>query len=422
MAALWIDARCQEVVDSNHTGAAAALSTTLLSPILFDHPQHATTATATATTFATAVEHKRNQLLLLIQSIRQLLAHIQTQPHPPQHCIETVRHASYLCSKLPSIEEDECLVLFQALATFTLSPEQRSDPSGWLHEDYLQCVPVHRFPMKERLALCSCYPSVWRRYLRRQISQALVQLARAMQRQSEVGEEQTHGEEEQEEREKREEREEQHKLTAWKALVQDCTSGLIPCQKRTEEEVLGLKEYMLCPALHLMAVHELQCMYVSTEDDHCAKYIVGVMTHLRHTLQHNIECLASLSLTSDLTAALASSVSSGVLRLDAYIPNGVWLSDVTACLVRSWGGGENLNIQELAQAVHALKIATNGKEKDGPCMRQQRRNAIWLYLLQWGEHVERAGQQMRSASSEEECVVNCFLCYANNLEEAEEET
>ena len=106
-----------------------------------------------------------------------------------------------------------------------------------------------------------------------------------------------------------------------------------------------------------------------------------------------------------------------------YMPNGVWLSDVTKCLVESCGNGVgNIQVKALPQVVEALNTAMQDTEQnDNGRARPQQRNAIWLYLLQWQEYVDAVRQHVvhgnRSGSSSFLQVAHDFLAYASPVEE-----
>ena len=389
----WIDERCREASSANPLAqrATSALSQALLSPIKLDNATHTTHttsnhATPTTNTFTTDVEIKRQQLCDLMQSIRTLLSHIQSLlPTPPQQCIEAVRHASYLCSKLPSVdgqmEEDECLVLFQCIATFILPSTQPFNPSGWLHDDFLHVVPVHRFSMPDRLALCSCYPSVWRRYLRRLLAHAVRDFQNSQPQPPSPQQRQT--------------------------AAAHCVSGIVP-RRREDGERDGVQEYIACPLLHIVALHELQCLYVTMVNDLDCVFLTTVMTLLRQAL----EGILAVRRVSESSASAAVS-------LDVYMPNGVWLSDVTKCLVESCGNGVgNIQVQALPQVVEALNAAMQGTapNDDGRANPQQR-NAIWLYLLQWQEYVDAVRQHVVHGNRSGTQVAHDFLAYVGPVEE-----
>jgi hypothetical protein len=346
----WIEARCQEVSSSNHLTqrAATAISNAILSPITFDNSTSFTFTTTTNNNNSssssqiistTEVDQKRRNLAQLVDSIQNLLQQIQNiQPNPSQQTIEVIRHTSYLCSKLPSVEEDECLILYFSLARITLPPQLY--PSGWLHEDYLSVVPVHLFPFQERLALCSVYPSVWRRYVRH-----LLQEIQELLKNETIDEK-----------------------DSIQNIVEKYASKIIPSTNDG-----GWELYMKHPLLHLMATHFIQITYIGSNesDEHC-NAMIRLMVRLRQLLTINLNSYRLLE-------------SSVPTTIDTYIFNGEWLKKVTASLII--GTTNDYNVNTLKNVVAEIQVAINndGSNVDGM---KEKLNAIWLYLLQWNDYID----------------------------------
>ena len=379
----WIQQLCNDANVSNKR-ASAALSEVVLSPIVLDEELDC----PPEVTFATHVEHKRTKLLRYVESIQSLLVQIQQLSSnggsgggPPQHCMEAVRHASYLCSKLPSSHEDESSTLFLCIARFFVLSQHTFHPSGWLHDDYLSTVPVQKFPSVDRLRLCAQYPSIWRKYVLGVVLQAKVDIQ-----------------------------------TTTSFLVTENSALQIQPEFNDRD---GMSMYLQCPALHLIAMHVLQCEYVSCNDDVFANILIHLMTRLRLRLSNFLEvcsassaALMSSSSSSSSSSAFSTSSSSS---LDAYLPNGVWLSHVTTALGRKYGAPTTA--KQLPAAVEALNALFVTNDNDH---QQQRRNAIWLYLLSRAGHVEAALLELKHEAGSPYCTAaTTFLRYANNKFEEE---
>jgi hypothetical protein len=276
-----------------------------------------------------------------------------------------------------------------------------SEPfADWLHEDYLKLVPIHKFNDDVvRLRLCSVYPSVWRRHLRSVLQQAVESLQQQRQQQ-------------QRQRQRSEE------ISNVNKLVVSTMNSLLP----EEDSGEGWRVYLDCPALHLIAMHELQCWYVSSCGSPAGMFLSSLMTCLRKSLQESLELFSSFPSSSS-----SSSSSSTARALDAYIPNGVWLSDVTSILHRSTisvgassssSSSSNALLGSLSSAVKSIETAvvSTSKQTEHESDREARenRNAVWLYLLQWGEHVDAARREVSVSLSQHHAGAQAFLSHADN--------
>jgi len=417
MSTPWIKSTFLKVNSSNSTLSklsTAAISDAILSPVTLNNVSN-----SQSMKFATSIENKRMNLCQIVSSIASLVTQIQSLStnnntnndtntnELPQNCIEAIRHASYLCSQLPSIHDDECIILFQAIARFIIIPNQNQSfhASGWLHEKYIRIVPIERFDTMDRLQLCSYYPSIWRKYLRQSI---LVDL--------------------------------NIKLMKFKQIdsfnvdfvIDETVSLLLPELQHVAERTA----YLACPLLNILTMHELQCQYIACNDDLILMALGKLMTALRLKLFHLLEIHRS---NSSGTSGSSSSNSLISLNYDNYIPNGVWLSKVTTALGRTYNSPTTCKqlpsvVTELDQLLNDDTVDDDDEEKDYDERKKEnegmgisigtdsyqeeavKRNAIYLYLLSRNEHLEAATLELQySPNSKYSKGANRFLKYSSNF-------
>lgn len=292
------------------------------------------------------------------------------------HTREAIRQVSCVCARLnPS--SDSALPLFEALASLHHDGSADHDV---LHPDFLRVVPVDRLSECARLMLGARYLSVWRRYVRGLCDSARSQAAFSS-------------------------------PSCWANAASSSSlsdaegtrvaSMIVPDGEGTDRRA-AREQYVTCPSLHLVALHEMQSQYVAWGSPFC----IFAMSAARERLE---ACLRGGG-----AGAVVSLGQGGQEEfiLAPYLPSGALMASAWHVLSRR--DREPGDIAE--KAVQALEAILAGHAQRSK-KRAQVRGAMWLHLQQYVKfqsYCHGMVTKRRAAPCEENdsCAMSAFLRFA----------
>ena len=279
--------------------------------------------------------HELKEMTIDIQAILSKMLNNEASTLSGSHLLEAVRQVSWLCSHLDPLA-DSSLLLFEMLANFKHN-------SDIYHPKFLKSFPVSLVSESARITLCSRYLSVWRRHIR-----DLCNIAR-----------------------------ERQNSDGWQgsdAEGANLASKIVPSSATSnrpgDEYKSARHQYVACPSLHLVAVHELQSQYVAWGSKHLAFALTNIRKIIEECLREN----ATASLYPD-------GQTDDEFLLAGYLPSGSKMAPLWKALSKYSSDSSSSEVKDVAKkAVQAARVILESTDRT---LRAEVRAEIWLYLQQY---------------------------------------